>query len=43
MGKKVTHVKAYNRRTAKERKPKKEKSLIEKAAEEDYKRLSGRR
>jgi len=43
MGEKITRVKAYNRRTPKERKPKKEKSLIEKAAEDTYKRLSGKR
>lgn len=43
MGEKITRVKAYNRRTPKERKPKKEKTLIERAAEDTYKRLSGKR
>ena len=43
MGEKITRVKAHNRRTRKERKPKKEKSLIERAAEDTYKSLSGKR
>jgi len=43
MGKKITRVKAYNRRTPKERKPKKEKSLIQQAAEDTYNSLSGKR
>jgi len=43
MGDKITRVKAHSRRTPKERKPRREKSLIEKAAEDTYKRLSGKR
>jgi hypothetical protein len=43
MGKKIVRVKAYNRRAPKEREPKREKSLIEQAAEDTYKRLSGKR
>jgi hypothetical protein len=43
MGEKIVRVKAYNRRAPKDREPKRGKSLIERAAEDTYKRLSGKR
>jgi hypothetical protein len=44
MGEKIVRVKAHSRRAPRERESKKgEKSLIERAAEDTYRRLTGRR
>jgi hypothetical protein len=43
MGEKIVRVKAHGRRAPKGREPQRGKSLIEQAAQDTYKRLSGKR